>query len=51
MFNLIAPDPISNTKPIVKIIKKISAIAKPKKETWYKQTAIGNNSIISKVFI
>ena len=44
----IAPEPISNTKPIVKIIKNIIPIENPKIETWYKETANGNNNKISR---
>ncbi len=43
-----APDPISNTNPIVKIIKNIIAIENPKIESWYKVTATGNNNNITR---
>lgn len=45
---LIAPEPISNKKPIVKTIKNINATENPNIETWYKVTAIGNKSKISR---
>ena len=48
LVKAIAPDPISNTNPIVKIIKKIIAIENPKVDTWYKVTATGNKSNISR---
>jgi hypothetical protein len=44
----IAPLPISKTKPIVKTIKNISAIEKPKILTLYNVTAIGKRRSISK---
>ena len=47
-MNLIAPDPISSTNPIVNTRKKISATEKPKVPTWYKETAIGKRSKISR---
>ena len=46
--NLIAPDPISKTKPIVKTIKKIIAILNPKTLTLYNVKAIGNSNNISR---
>jgi len=42
----IAPEPISNTKPIVNTIKNIKATEKPNILTWYNVTAIGNRSNI-----
>ena len=47
-FIEIAPEPISNTKPTVRIIKKIKPIVNPKVLIWYKDKAIGNKSKISK---
>ena len=44
----IAPEPISSINPIVKTIKNIIPIVKPKVETWYNETAKGNNNKISR---
>ena len=48
VVNLIAPLPISNTKPIVNIIKKITNIENPKLPISYKVTPTGIIKIISR---
>ena len=46
--SLIAPDPISNMKPIVRTTKNKIATEKPNKLTWYKVTAKGYNNSTSR---
>lgn len=48
LVKAIAPDPISNTNPIVNIMKKIIATENPNILTWYNVTPIGNNNNISR---
>jgi len=48
LVNAIAPEPISSTNPTVNTIKKKIPTVKPKIETWYSETANGNNNSISR---